>query len=83
MDLFLVAVCVCVCVCVRVCVCVCVCVFVCVLVCGKEDAKIGKAVEEFVKLSFQESYISYKDQVFIRGIRGHTLSFMAKSTGPW
>ena len=30
----------------------------------EEERKIGIAVEEFVKLSFQESYISYKDQVF-------------------
>ena len=30
----------------------------------EEDEKTGEAVKEFVKLSFQESYVTYKDQVF-------------------
>ena len=31
---------------------------------SEEDEKIGKAVKAFVELSFQESYITYKDEVF-------------------
>ena len=31
---------------------------------NEEDRKVGKAVEAFVKLSLEESYITYKDQVF-------------------
>ena len=31
---------------------------------NKEDAKTGKAIEAFVKLSLEESYITYKDGVF-------------------
>ena len=30
----------------------------------EEDRKIAEAVEAFVKLSFEESYITYEDQVF-------------------
>ena len=30
----------------------------------EEDRKTGEAIKAFVKLSFQESYISYKDLVF-------------------
>ena len=31
---------------------------------GEEDRKIGVAIEAFVKLSFEESYVTYKEQVF-------------------
>ena len=31
---------------------------------GEEYRNMGKAVEEFVKLSFQESYITYKEEVY-------------------
>ena len=30
----------------------------------EKDRKTGKAIKAFVQLSFQESYISYKDQLF-------------------
>ena len=31
---------------------------------NEEDRKIGQAIETFVKLSFEESYVAYQDQVF-------------------
>ena len=31
---------------------------------GEEDQKIGKAIEEFVRLSFEESYITHQNKVY-------------------
>ena len=31
---------------------------------SEEDQKVGKAIEEFVRLSFEESYITHQDKVF-------------------
>ena len=31
---------------------------------GEEDQKVGKAIKEFVQLSFDESYITHQDKVF-------------------
>ena len=31
---------------------------------GEEDQKVGKAIEEFVRLSFEESYITHQNKVY-------------------